>query len=318
MHVLEGNMKVRKILLATVWGITCSAFGILPEGVYNGQGDVCGSRIVLLSDGRALMGDCPTSMTVGRWTECKIESKKCVVIRMVGADRARRQVQAGSIVATIHGTHLSVIAISEEDARAREDAAKALSSDENALGEYVQDPNGLSGCRRQEFVEVLKRTKREIGWMRRPERVGKMMAEIRKDPTWILRIKFEFPSHEEKRMGSDIWSAYSDEMVAVAMAVNEGEAAFSEELLLQFLSKCEDWAKADLIVLTVLKHKSIGEATLVKFAPKVLDLVGKTEDVILGLYYGNPRVPESVIEGLVAHGGYGFELKQFIEERASE
>lgn len=271
----KGVWTVVAVCLALV------AQGVSYEGVYKGGGMLRESQIVLLSTGKALMGDSPMAMMVGKWSEAEIATNKCVVLRLVGAVQGLKQVQSGSIAARIEDGKLSVVAMATGDADITEEAAKALSSQQDPLGEYTLMPNGLDGTKRQVYERLVKQAARQVSLVRRPERLEKMMAEIEKDPTWILGIKFTFPTREEKLMGRDMWAAYSDEMVAVVSAMALGREQFTEKLLVEFLSKCDDWEGGDAIILSVLQHKSISPETHSKFAPKVLSLVGKSDEGLL-------------------------------------
>lgn len=169
-------MQTKSVWTVVAVCLALVAQGVSYEGVYKGGGMLRESQIVLLSTGKALMGDSPMAMMVGKWSEAEIATNKCVVLRLVGAVQGLKQVQSGSIAARIEDGKLSVVAMATGDADITEEAAKALSSQQDPLGEYTLMPNGLDGTKRQVYERLVKQAARQVSLVRRPERLEKMMA----------------------------------------------------------------------------------------------------------------------------------------------
>lgn len=168
-------------------------------------------------------------------------------------------------------------------------------------------------CDSKEFRTEMRQ--REL--RKKKEWFDRKLAKMKNDPSDILDVDIVYPTEEEMNRYLNKASAFSDEMICCYYALTDGEAAFTEEILVKLLDKL-DWAKADFIACAALGRKEQSAETLRKFAPRVEALIGKADERMIGLYYGNPNTPRDVLESARARGGFSDELKRVIDRRLAD
>lgn len=288
-------------------------------GEYVGQGEAKGLHLRMLESGHAVYGD-PGELVdqlVGTWRTEKLGKDECVIARMAAVDIFQKQAQASVMYLRQAEGGLEVIAAAPTAEAARKGAEQALESGSRPMA--VLRPTGKALApedeKKMEAYIAVKLSIAEAALRR--QKIAAEMERIKKDPRSILQMKLVYPTREEMARQMDKRAALNDELLAAATAFMVCGETFTDELLSEFVEKC-DWERGYTLVFSALANPGFRPATLRKFAPRVAALHGKVDEMYLCLYYCNPNTPLDVLRACKAKGGFGEELKGCLEERLGE
>lgn len=285
------------------------------EGVYDGEGDAAGQQLKLLRSGHAMYGGARDRIQmVGTWKTTDLESVQCAVIQLVSIDVMARQVRSSSMCMRKAENRYEIVAAAPTFAETRTLATEALSKSSAPMCAFRKRAAELSPGESKQLEAQVKSLLAMARELRRQVKVKEMVEEIKKDPRRILSIDLHYPSEAEKARYEDKREAFSDEQLGVAAALMLLEKSFTEEVLNEFVEKC-DWIQGDVLVFSALANQGFSAETLRKFAPRVEALIGTVDERYLCLYYYNPKTPVDVIKTLRARGGYGEFLSECVSQR---
>ena len=255
---------------------------------------------------------------IGMWKQEQVDGKKCVVLKTWGDDKewvdptvwVFEEAEGGiRLCGRGRGSVTNALARGAEIRKLRGDAPElhrlpgALTLD---LEKSVND----------EVAKFLRKRKKYL------DRVAfnELGERIAKNPEELLKVEPEYPTldpDEDDPGPGGAWARYPEKMRLLGEVLMDRRVKFKEETLLKFLDKL-DWDRGDIFALGTLRHPAITAEGLRRLAPKVFARFGKSDDLLVSMFFADPRTPLDVLEAARKKGGYGEHTAKAIAERLSK
>ena len=134
-------------------------------------------------------------------------------------------------------------------------------------------------------------------WREERQRI-EARERLKKDPKLLRKVRFTYPEIDPEESvpdGNTLHMLYSPAMRVVFEVLWDTGVKIDKATLEDMLERV-DWERGEVLAFWILGRRELDASTLRKYAPKVLERIGKTDRFLLNKYFKHGNLPADIKE----------------------
>ena len=134
-------------------------------------------------------------------------------------------------------------------------------------------------------------------WREERQRI-EARERLKKDPKLLRKVRFTYPEIDPEESvpdGNTLHMLYSPAMRVVFEVLWDTGVKIDKATLEDMLERV-DWERGEVLAFWILGRRELDASTLRKYAPKVLERIGKTDRFLLDKYFKHGNLPADIKE----------------------
>ena len=288
---------MRKTILIAVLAACGFVSAAEVRGVYKLEGE---RRLILTEKNQAVTREGKEFRHYGSWVVERVEGRERVVVRLRDKDAWQAEMEPKVWLLDIlpDGKGLRPRGVGRGTLEA---AVKCMEANKNASDQppvLALIPGAYTDIVAEEVAAAIAAVDAPVRAAAARRRIDDAMGRIKKDLKLLRKIRFVYPKLDPDESVPDAETRhmlYSPEMRMVFDILGDTSIAIDRETLENMLDRV-DWKQGDVLAFWILRRDELDADALRKYAPKVLDRIGKTDRYFLRMYFRNPNLPEDIKE----------------------
>ena len=288
-------------MIKTIWAISFAACGFAAaadvRGVYKLEGE---RRLVLSVKGQAVTREGNAFDRYGSWRVARVEGQERVIMELRSQDewQAEMPPQVWILDILADGKGLQPRGVGKGTLAAAVDCMKAHANDAGQPPVCASEPGAYTDAVADEVAAAIAAVDAPVRVWRAQRERDAVLERIKKDPKLLRKVRFEYPEIDPEESvpdGETLHMQYSSSMRVVFDVLWDTGVKIDREILEDMLDRV-DWKRGEVLAFWILGRDELDTATLRKYAPKVLDRIGKTDRFLLRKYFRHPNLPPDIQE----------------------
>lgn len=285
----------------TIWIAVLAACGFVSaaevRGVYKLEGE---RRLILTEKNQAVTREGGRFSYYGSWSVERVEGQERVVMHLRNKDEWQAEMEAKVWILDIlpDGKGLQPRGVGKGTLEAAVKSMGAHKNDAERPPVLALIPGVYTDAVADEVAAAIAAVDAPVRAKAARRRIDDAMGRIKKDLKLLRKIRFVYPKLDPDESVPDAETRhmlYSPEMRMVFDILGDTSIAIDRETLENMLDRV-DWEEGDVFAFWILRRDELDANALRKYAPKVLDRIGKTDRYFLRMYFRNPNLPEDIKE----------------------
>ena len=287
--------KIVLAAIAAVCGIAAKAAEF--RGVYRLEGE---RRLVLTGKNEAAVRVGQTFDRYGTWSVDRVEGLDRVVVRLRDEREWLAEMNPKVWILDIlpDGKGLRPVCHGKDSL---DDAVKCLMGrggdmEEAPVFELV--PGEYTDTADDEVSAAIAKVDAPVRVWREERQRIEARERLKKDPKLLRKVRFTYPEIDPEESvpdGNTLHMLYSPAMRVVFEVLWDTGVKIDKETLESMLERV-DWERGEVLAFWILGRRELDASTLRKYAPKVLERIGKTDRFLLNKYFKHGNLPADIKE----------------------
>lgn len=287
--------KIVLAAIAAVCGIAAKAAEV--RGVYRLEGE---RRLVLTGKNEAAVRVGQTFDRYGTWSVDRVEGLDRVVVRLRDEREWLAEMNPKVWILDIlpDGKGLRPVCHGKDSL---DDAVKCLMGRGGDMEEapvFEPVPGEYTDTADDEVSAAIAKVDAPVRVWREERQRIEARERLKKDPKLLRKVRFTYPEIDPEESvpdGNTLHMLYSPAMRVVFEVLWDTGVKIDKETLESMLKRV-DWERGEVLAFWILGRRELDASTLRKYAPKVLERIGKTDRFLLDKYFKHGNLPADIKE----------------------
>ena len=287
--------KIVLAAIAAACGIAAKAAEVC--GVYRLEGE---RRLVLTGKNEAAVRAGQTFDRYGTWSVDRVEGLDRVVVRLRDEREWLAEMNPKVWILDIlpDGKGLRPVCHGKDSL---DDAVKCLMGRGGDLEEapvFEPVPGEYTDTADDEVSAAIAKVDAPVRVWRAERQRIEARERLKKDPKLLRKVRFTYPEIDPEESvpdGNTLHMLYSPAMRVVFEVLWDTGVKIDKATLEDMLERV-DWDRGEVLAFWILGRRELDASTLRKYAPKVLERIGKTDRFLLDKYFEHKNLPADIKE----------------------
>lgn len=287
--------KIVLAAIAAACGIAAKAAEVC--GVYRLEGE---RRLVLTGKNEAAVRAGQTFDRYGTWSVDRVEGLDRVVVRLRDEREWLAEMNPKVWILDIlpDGKGLRPVCHGKDSL---DDAVKCLMGRGGDLEEapvFEPVPGEYTDTADDEVSAAIAKVDAPVRVWRAERQRIEARERLKKDPKLLRKVRFTYPEIDPEESvpdGNTLHMLYSPAMRVVFEVLWDTGVKIDKATLEDMLERV-DWDRGEVLAFWILGRRELDASTLRKYAPKVLERIGKTDRFLLDKYFKHGNLPADIKE----------------------
>ena len=287
--------KIVLAAIAAACGIAAKAAEVC--GVYRLEGK---RRLVLTGKNEAAVRVGQTFDRYGTWSVDRVEGLDRVVVRLRDEREWLAEMNPKVWILDIlpDGKGLRPVCHGKDSL---DDAVKCLMGRGGDLEEapvFEPVPGEYTDTADDEVSAAIAKVDAPVRVWRAERQRIEARERLKKDPKLLRKVRFTYPEIDPEESvpdGNTLHMLYSPAMRVVFEVLWDTGVKIDKATLEDMLERV-DWDRGEVLAFWILGRRELDASTLRKYAPKVLERIGKTDRFLLDKYFKHGNLPADIKE----------------------
>ena len=287
--------KIVLAAIAAACGIAAAAAEV--RGVYRLEG---ARRLVLTGKNEAAVRVGQTFDRYGTWSVDRVEGLDRVVVRLRDEREWLAEMNPKVWILDIlpDGKGLRPVCHGKDSL---DDAVKCLMGRGGDMEEapvFEPVPGEYTDTADDEVSAAIAKVDAPVRVWRAERQRIEARERLKKDPKLLRKVRFTYPEIDPEESvpdGNTLHMLYSPAMRVVFEVLWDTGVKIDKETLESMLERV-DWERGEVLAFWILGRRELDASTLRKYAPKVLERIGKTDRFLLDKYFKHGNLPADIKE----------------------
>ena len=163
---------------------------------------------------------------------------------------------------------------------------------------FVPAPDEYTDAAAAEVTAAIAKVDAPVRVWRAERQRIEARERLKKDPRLLRKVRFTYPEIDPEESvpdGNTLPMLYSPAMRVVFEVLWDTGVKIDKETLESMLERV-DWDRGEVLAFWILGRNELDASTLRKYAPKVLERIGKTDRFLLDKYFKHGNLPADIKE----------------------